>query len=87
MIFNPKPHHEFICMFSSSRHMRKETDESLYFDTQKREFFVVEQVEFESGPRVSVDHTVRAISDEEAKSIVSRRAEWSGKASQFLSED
>lgn len=86
-IFNRKPHHEFICMFSSNRHMREETDECLYFDTQKQEFFIVEQTEYESGPNVSVSHTTRSASEEEARSIVSRDPEWAAKASQFFTGD
>ena len=85
-IFNKKSHQEFICMFSSNRHMREETDKSLYFNTQKQEFFVVEQTEYESGPNVSVSHTPpRRATDEEARSIVRRDPEWETKASRFFS--
>ncbi len=86
-IFNPKPHHEFICMFSSSRHMREETDKCLRFDTQENEFFIIEQTEYVSGPSVSVSHTKRSISMDEARSIVSSDSEWLSRANQYFQEN
>ena len=59
-MFKRQPHHEFICTISSSRKMRVEEDEDLYFNTQERYFFILDQIEYD-GPSVTGTFTTRQI--------------------------
>jgi hypothetical protein len=86
-VFTSKPGDEFICMFFSERSSRTETTKSLYFDTQTREFFVVEETEYESGPNVTCSFTRQVVSDEAALATVSREPEGDMRARRFLAEN
>jgi hypothetical protein len=85
-IFNPSTHDVYICMFASGKHGREETDESLYFDTHQKRFFIVESSEFQSGPNVTCNHSIRQISVEQARTIVESNPEWLAKAMPYFPE-
>lgn len=69
MHFQAKPNHKFIKQIHSSKKNSVEEDHSLYFDTFKKEYFVVESTEYESGPNVTNSYIVRPIETSEAKTL------------------
>lgn len=89
-IFQRKTQHEYIGMFSSERPaVREEVDKTLYYDTLEKTFFVVESTEIESGPRVSCDHSVKKVSEQEVLAIIASRQdlpELAEKAARFFKE-
>lgn len=82
-IFNPKPHHTHVGQTFSARKNREEEDHSLYFDSKKNEFFIVESTEYESGPNVSCHHSIRELSTEGLEAVLNEHPELVEKAEEL----
>lgn len=59
MYFHAKPNHQFIRQIYFSKKNSVEEDHSLYFDTFKKEYFVIESTEHISGPNVTSTYIIR----------------------------
>lgn len=58
-MFNPKPSQIRIGRLHSEKGIRYEEDHYLYFDKDTSGFFVVEETEHDSGPKVSCNYSIQ----------------------------
>lgn len=73
-------------MYFRDRRMKEEIDRTLYFDSNKKVFFVVESTEYESGPAITINHSIHELDTTQLQSLLEKHPELLEKADELKAQ-